>query len=58
VVLVVLELLGPLVTELEIRDWELANSVTELSCLTHKGTYIIRKQEVEPIRNIKGSVLK
>jgi hypothetical protein len=34
VVLVVLELLGQLGTELEIRDWELVNSVTEPSCLT------------------------
>jgi hypothetical protein len=24
----------------------------------HKGTYIIRRQEVEPIRNIEGRVLK
>jgi hypothetical protein len=24
----------------------------------HKGTYIIRRQEVDPIRNIEGRVLK
>jgi hypothetical protein len=34
VVLVVLEPLGLLETELEIRDWELVNSVTDPSCLT------------------------
>jgi hypothetical protein len=33
VVLVVLGLLGLLVAEMELRDWELVNSVTESSCL-------------------------